>query len=94
MTVKVIRKPNGEIEIILANGHAAALEKVRNDYRIKDDDKTVGFMLSVMREGGGSPIETQNGSYVPTREIVQDAPPLTEPLKQDVNATNGTPKTI
>ncbi|HEY4508648.1 MAG TPA: hypothetical protein VJJ55_03260 [Candidatus Paceibacterota bacterium] len=94
MSVRVTRKPSGEIEITLANGHADALDKVKRDYHIIDDNKTVGFMLSVMRDADGLAVETVNGSFVPITEIVLPivTPLKTESPKEDVttNASKAT----
>ena len=54
--------PNG-------NGHVEALSKVMSDFQIADEEKTVGFILSVMRDADGKPIQTVKGSFVPSDKI-------------------------
>lgn len=95
MSVKVSRETNGEVKILLANGHADALDKIKQDYRIIDDDKTVGFILSVMRDAGGEAVETVNGSFIPSSSIVKPEAKLetsskVEPQKENVGTTQKT----
>ncbi len=69
MSVKVVKKEGGIIEITLDNGHAQALEKVTSDFNILNEEKAVGFILSVMRDADGKSVKTANGSFVPVDEI-------------------------
>lgn len=69
MAIKVTKKDGGIIEITLNNGHAQALEKVTNDYQIVDEEKALGFILSVMRDAEGKAIQTASGSFVPAEQI-------------------------
>ncbi len=82
MSVKITKKEGGIVEITLDNGHAQALEKVTSDFNLLNEEKAVGFMLSVMRDADGKAIQTVNGSFVPTKEIKKpsedDAPLIKE----------------
>ena len=40
-----------------------------SDFQIADEEKTVGFILSVMRDADGKPIQTVKGSFVPSDKI-------------------------
>ena len=39
------------------------------DYHIADEEKTLGFMLSILRDAKGSPVKTDGGYFVPTEDI-------------------------
>ncbi len=69
MSVKVTKKDGGIIEITLDNGHAQALEKVTKDFNILNEEKAVGFILSVMSDADGKSVKTVNGSFIPVDEI-------------------------
>ena len=79
MSVKVTYPEDGKANIELSNGHAEALKKIQDDYQIVDAEKTVGFILSVMRDADGKAVETINGSFIPTPQIVKN---------QDDNSSN------
>lgn len=83
MSVKVIKKEGGIIEITLDNGHASALEKVTSDFNLLNEEKAIGFILSVMRDADGEAIETVNGSFVPTKEIKKPSLESTQIKEQD-----------
>ena len=69
MSVSVQKKEDGTYEIKLGNGHAEALKKITDDYNIKSEEQTLGFMLSLLSEAEGKEIKTAKGSFVPSKEI-------------------------
>ena len=72
MSVKVERSADGKTAVItLDNGHAEALNKITEDYGIVSEDKTIGFILSVMRDAEGESVETVKGSFVPSETILK-----------------------
>lgn len=69
----LVEKQGDKVKITLDNGHAAALAKVMSDYNIVDEEKTLGFILTVMRDAGGKPVQTAGGSFVPSETIKKGA---------------------
>lgn len=58
-----------KITVVLDNGHVEALKKIVEDYNLKGEEQALGFMLSVISEGKGKPIEVNGTSYIPAQSI-------------------------
>jgi len=69
MAINVIKNQDGSYTITLKNGHAEALKKITSDYDIINEEKTLSFILSVMKDADGTPIKVKEGSFVPTESI-------------------------
>lgn len=82
MSVK-IEKKDGKTFITLENGHAKALEKITEDYEIIDEEKAIGFILSILRDAEGSPIETKDGSFLPSDSIKKIVTPSHDDTKSE-----------
>ena len=77
MAISILKR-EGKTIVELDNGHAAALEKIVRDYKVLGEKEALSFILSVMSEADGSPINNGKGSFVPS-----------EKLKKPPDAQNG-----
>lgn len=68
MAIK-ISKDDGQRKIELDNGHVKALEKIVNDYGLKGEEEAISFLLSVISEADGKPINNGKGSFVPSENL-------------------------
>lgn len=64
-----LTKEGDKFKIELSNGHAAALEKIKKDYGIKDEKEALGFMLAVLDQAEGKKIEVNGTTYLPSEKI-------------------------
>ncbi len=71
---KISESPSeGKVTIEIDNGHLEALKKITEDYRIKDIERTLGFILAVASKGEGEPIKIGSDTYVPGKAIRREA---------------------
>ena len=68
MSVKITKNAD-KYSIEIDNGHVKALEKITSDYNIADEEKALGFVLSVIAQANGGKIETPAGVFVPSESI-------------------------
>ena len=68
-------KPKKTIEI--SNGHLDILNKITQDYNIKDVEKTLGFMFAVMSKSEGKPIRVGEDSFVPAIDAINQKEVIT-----------------
>lgn len=71
MAIK-ITQTEGNITIELDNGHKQALKKIVADYGLKGENEAISFILSVMSEADGSPINNGKGSFIPSENLKKD----------------------
>jgi len=69
MAIKVIRLEGGKIQIDMDNGHVKALDKITASYGIKATEDSLGFMLALLADANGAPIEVGGKSFVPSDSI-------------------------
>lgn len=67
----IITKKEGEgkATIELNNGHLVALEKIVNDYSLIGDKEALDFILSIMAQANGKPINNGQGSFLPSEKL-------------------------
>lgn len=53
----------------LDNGHAVALEKIVNDYSLKGDEEALSFILSIISQAEGKPINNGKGVFLPSENL-------------------------
>lgn len=68
-----IEKQGGKTIITLENGHAIALEKIVNDYNLKGEVEALSFILSIISEADGGPINNGKGSFVPSERLKKES---------------------
>lgn len=71
MSIKISTEAE-KILIELDNGHKQALKKIVSDYGLKGENEAVSFILSVMSEADGNPINNGKGSFVPSENLKKD----------------------
>ncbi|HTX86989.1 MAG TPA: hypothetical protein VMC41_02910 [Candidatus Nanoarchaeia archaeon] len=64
-----INKDGEKINISLDNGHAAALKKIVSDYNLKGEAEAMSFILSIISEADGKPINNSKGSFMPSESL-------------------------
>lgn len=57
---------NGEGSVVLSNGHLEALQKIVKDYGLKSEKEAVIFMLGIISQASGKPIEVNNEKFLPS----------------------------
>ena len=67
-----VEKKDGKTIITLDNGHAGALEKIVNDYSLKGETEALSFILSVISEAEGKPINNGKGGFLPSEKLKKD----------------------
>lgn len=68
-----VEKKNGQINIVLDNGHSIALEKIVNDYKLKGETEALSFILSIFSEANGNPINNGKGSFLPSEKLKKES---------------------
>lgn len=69
-----IKNESDKLEVTITNGHIAALSKVVKDYNLLGEKEALEFMISVMSEAGGNPINNGNGSFLPSEKLQKPNP--------------------
>lgn len=69
MTIKKTSEDADKIILELDNGHLEALKKIKDDYKIKDLEKALGFALAVISKGNGAPIGIGTDTFLPGQAI-------------------------
>ena len=64
-----VNKDVEKIVLTLDNGHKEALDKIVKDFDILNEEKAIGFMLSVLTEADGQPITIDGSKYSPSDSI-------------------------
>lgn len=72
MAIKVTKLEGGKMQIDMDNGHVKALDKITNSYSIKSTEDALGFMLALLSDANGAPIEVGGKSFVPSESIKSD----------------------
>lgn len=67
-----IQKEGEKTKITLDNGHASALEKIVKDYNLLGEKEALSFILSVLSEADGKPIDNGKGKFVPSDKLRKD----------------------
>lgn len=80
-----VEKDGDKTIITLTNGHTAALDKTVKDYGLKGESEAMSFMLSVLSEADGKPINNGKGSFVPSEKLKKEDTPHVA----SQNTTNG-----
>jgi hypothetical protein len=70
--IKAEKKADGTIGINLDNGHVIALEKIVQDYQLKGLNEAISFILSVLSEAEGKPINNGKGSFLPSEKLKRE----------------------
>jgi len=69
MAININRKNTGdkaELHIDMSNGHLEALDKIVRDYGFPSEKEAVAFMLGVIAQANGTPVEVNGSKYVPS----------------------------
>ena len=71
MAITAKKDKKGELEILLTNGHAKAIEKIKDDYGIKHEAAVFAFLLSVAEDSAGAALgDAENKKfYLPSKEL-------------------------
>lgn len=73
MSIKIEKPEEGKITVELDNGHVEALNKIVQDYNIKDEQAAMGFMLAVLSQGEGRTIEIGDANFLPSDNIKKNS---------------------
>ncbi len=65
MAINITSPQEGKLDIQLDNGHVEALRKIVNDYNLKSESEAINFMLGLISQANGSPININGNTYVP-----------------------------
>jgi len=65
MSITIKDKGNGQVNIDMDNGHVQALRKITKDYNLLGDEQAMLFMLALLSQANGSPVEINGGKFVP-----------------------------
>lgn len=64
-----IRKEGDKTIVELSNGHGLALDKIVKDYNLAGEKEALDFMLSILSQANGSPINNGQGSFIPSEKL-------------------------
>ena len=67
--INVEKQDDWKLIVTIDNGHVKALEKIVADYNLKGEKEAIGFILSIVVDGEGRPIEVGGTKYVPSASI-------------------------
>lgn len=65
MSIKISSPEEGKLQIDLDNGHVEALQKIVNDYNLQGEKEALSFLLGLISQANGTPIEVNGNKYVP-----------------------------
>lgn len=57
---------DGEMDAHIDNGHLVALKKIVSDYNLKSEKEALSFLLAIISQANGSPIEINGSKYLPS----------------------------
>ena len=71
MAITTKKDNDDKISIDLDNGHIQALRKIVEDYGLSGEEEAISFMLSVISEADGKPINNGKGNFVPSDKLTK-----------------------
>lgn len=76
MAIKTEKQDDGTMKVTLTNAHAEAVEKIKDDYKIKGSAGVFAFLLcAVAKEGKGSAIgfiHNRGAYYSPSNDLLKE----------------------
>lgn len=72
MAIKIENPQEGKLNMEIDNGHAAALKKIVKDYNLKSEKEAIIFMLGLLSEAEGRPVEIAGNKYMPPDNFRND----------------------
>lgn len=73
-----IKKEGDKAEVTIDNGHLIALQKIVTDYGLLGEKEALDFILSLMSQADGKPINNGKGSFLPSEQL-KTLPPNAQP---------------
>jgi hypothetical protein len=64
-----VERDGDKIKAELNNGHVAALDKIVNDYKLAGEKEALDFVLSIISQADGNPINNGKGAYLPSERL-------------------------
>ncbi len=74
MSINVTDKNDGKLRVEMDNGHVVALKKIVTDYNLKGENEAIDFLLSVISQADGKPINNGKGSFLPSEKLKKTTP--------------------
>jgi hypothetical protein len=65
MAISINSPEEGKLHIEMDNGHVVALKKIVNDYNLQSEKEALTFLLGLISQANGTPIEINGNKYVP-----------------------------
>jgi len=75
--INIHKKKEGDADVLVAelsNGHLEALEKIKKDYGFPSEKEAITFMLGVIAQANGTPIEVGGSKYLPSDSLKSGKP--------------------
>ena len=69
MAISTNEKPEGTLSIDLSNGHRETLKKIVKDYGLISEKEAIIFLLGVVSQANGKPIEVNGTQYLPSEPL-------------------------
>jgi len=69
MAINITRKSKEELSVEMSNGHLETLDKIVKDYGLSSEKEALAFLLSVISQADGTPIEVSGTKYLPSDSL-------------------------
>ncbi|MEK7647428.1 MAG: hypothetical protein AAB384_00125 [Patescibacteria group bacterium] len=74
MAIELTFPKDDEMDAHIDNGHLVALRKIATDYNLKSEKEALSFLLAIISQANGLPIEINGSKYLPSDSLKKEQP--------------------